>query len=92
MLSTPRLCYNKNMKNSLHYNVLFRPNPEGGFTAVVPSLPGCVSHGATLEEARTMVTDAILGYVVSLKKHNEEIPSDNDGFIASVEVSDEAYA
>ena len=27
------------------YTVIFHPEPEGGFTAVVPSLQGCVTYG-----------------------------------------------
>ena len=40
------------MNKNLSYNVVFRPEPEGGFTIIVPSLPGCVSYGNTLEEAK----------------------------------------
>ena len=61
-----------------HFNVVQRPEPEGGFTAMVPALPGCVTHGRTLEEAKEMAKDAIIGYIESLRKHNEPIPKDND--------------
>ncbi len=62
--------------DSLQYNVIFRSEPEGGFTALVPSLPGCISFGETLPEAKKMIADAIEGYIASLEKHNEKIPSD----------------
>ena len=74
------------MEKTLHFNLIFRPEPEGGFTVLVPSLPGCVSYGKNLEEAKKMAQDAIKGYIVSLKKHNEPIPSDRDNFISSVEL------
>jgi antitoxin HicB len=51
------------------YNILLRHEPEGGFTALVPALPGCVTYGRTVEEAERMTNDAIGGYVKSLKKH-----------------------
>jgi len=57
-----------------HFNIIFRPEPEGGFTALVPALPGCVTYGRTLVEARKMVKDAISGYIESLRKHEEPIP------------------
>jgi len=57
----------------LVYNVMFHPEPEGGFTAVVPSLPGCVSYGKTLPQAQKMVMEAINLYIESLKKHGEQI-------------------
>lgn len=73
------------MKN-LKYNVIFYPEPEGGFTAVVPALPGCVTYGKTLQETRKMAFDAIEGYVASLKKHGEDIPSDESSFITSIDL------
>lgn len=59
------------------YHVIFRPEAEGGFTAIVPSLPGCVSYGKTIEAAQEMIQDAIRGYIESLGKHNEPVPSDD---------------
>ena len=53
----------------MRYNIIFTPEPEGGFTVVVPSLPGCVTYGKSLAEARKMAKDAIKAYVASLKKH-----------------------
>jgi len=61
-------------KTRYHFNVIFRPEPEGGFTALVPALPGCVTYGRTLVEARQMVKDAVCGYIESLRKHKEPIP------------------
>ncbi len=71
-------------QTKLQFNVIFRPEPEGGFTVVVPALPGCISYGRNLKEARQMTVDAICGYVASLKKHKEPIPSDEETFISSI--------
>ena len=38
----------------LSYRVLLRKEPERGYTVIVPSLPGCVSYGDTVEEAIEM--------------------------------------
>jgi len=62
-------------KTRYHYNIMLRREPEGGFTAIVPALPGCVTYGRTLPEARKMTKDAISGYVKSLKKHQESAPA-----------------
>lgn len=70
------------------YHVIFRPEPEGGFTVLVPSLPGCISYGRNLAEAKKMAVDAIEGYLASLKKHREPIPSDEGDFFSSVEVKE----
>ena len=71
---------------TLHYNLIFRPEPEGGFTVTVPALPGCISYGQNLNEAKEMILDAINGYIESLTKHNEPIPSDNDSFTSMIDV------
>ena len=36
--------------------------PETGYWAEVPSLPGCVTQGETLEEVRAMIQDAVSGW------------------------------
>jgi len=72
--------------SKLSYNVIFRSEPEGGFTAMVPSLPGCVTYGRNLQEAQKMAVDAIKGYIMSLKKHKELIPNDRESFFGSVDI------
>jgi predicted RNase H-like HicB family nuclease len=44
-------------KARYHFNVVLRPEPEGGYTALVPALPGCVTYGRTVDEAREMAKD-----------------------------------
>jgi predicted RNase H-like HicB family nuclease len=73
-------------KSRGHFNVVLRPEPEGGFTAIVPVLPGCVTYGRTLAEAKKMARDAISGYIESLKKHGETIPTDDESLIASLDL------
>ncbi len=72
-----------------HYNVIFKPEPEGGFTVIVPTLPGCVSYGKDLTEARAMAKDAIKAYIASLKKHKEPIPSDDNVLTSVIDIFDE---
>lgn len=43
--------------------VVLEPSDEGGFTASVPSLPGCVSEGDTREEALRNIREAIELYL-----------------------------
>ncbi len=68
------------------FNVMFRPEPEGGFTAIVLSLPGCVSYGKSLAEAQRMIQDAIDGYIESLRKHHEPIPTDHSYMLTTIQV------
>jgi antitoxin HicB len=73
-------------RSRYRYNVMLRPEPEGGFTAIVPALPGCVTYGRNLVEARKMVKDAITGYIASLRKHKEPIPTDDETLVASLDL------
>jgi antitoxin HicB len=73
-------------KSRGHFNVVLRPEPEGGFTAIVPVLPGCVTYGRTLAEAKRMAKDAISGYIESLKKHGEPVPTDDESLVASLDL------
>jgi predicted RNase H-like HicB family nuclease len=47
----------------LSYKVLLRKEPEGGYTVIVPSLPGCVTYGDTIEEGMKMAKEAIELYI-----------------------------
>jgi predicted RNase H-like HicB family nuclease len=58
------------------YTVLFEPAEEGGYVATCPALPGLVTEGDTLDEAREMVRDAIRGYLESLHRDGLPIPED----------------
>lgn len=39
--------------------IVFEPAEEGGYTAFIPEVPGAVSEGDTIDEAREMVLDAL---------------------------------
>lgn len=41
------------------FTIVYEPAEEGGYTAFVAEVPGAVSEGETIEEARTMVLDAL---------------------------------
>ena len=58
----------------MKYRVLIQQDKDGMFVAKCPSLPGCISQGKTREESLANITDAVNGYLQSLKKHNESLP------------------
>jgi predicted RNase H-like HicB family nuclease len=68
----------KKLKTQHQYNftVLFEPAQEGGYVVTCPALPGLVTEGDTLEEAREMAKEAIVGYLESLRKDGLPIPTD----------------
>ena len=56
------------------YTAVFEPAEEGGYVVTVPALPGIVTEGDTLEEARIMVADAVKGYLEVLREDGKPIP------------------
>ena len=68
------------------YHVLYHPEPEGGYTVIVPSLPGCVTYGKTLRQAQAMAQEAISLYVASLKARREPVPDDEMTLSSSVRI------
>lgn len=63
-------------EHELSFTVVFEPAEEGGYVVTCPALPGVVTQGETLDEARAMAADAIRGYVESLIKDGEPVPRD----------------
>ena len=47
----------------MKFRVILEPSEEGGYTAIVPSLPGCLSEGDTREEALKNIREAIELYL-----------------------------
>lgn len=58
--------------------VVLEPSDDGGYTAVVPALPGCISEGDTREEALKNVEEAVRLYL--------EPAEDEEGFAPDAEV------
>jgi antitoxin HicB len=59
------------------YTVILEPDPEaGGYTVLVPALPGCVTEGTTPEEALANAREAISLTLEDLAAHGEPIPLD----------------
>ncbi|MCM2466669.1 antitoxin HicB [Methanoculleus sp. CWC-02] len=64
------------MMRSLNYRILLRKEPEGGYTVIVPTLPGCVTFGETVDEAIAMAREAIELYIEGMLARGEEIPTE----------------
>jgi antitoxin HicB len=70
------------------YSVVLIPDPEaGGYTVLVPALPGCVTEGDTLDEAMANTREAIALHVDSLAADGEPVPVELEPpALAAVEV------
>ena len=47
----------------MNLRIILEPSEEGGYTAVVPALPGCISEGDTRDEALANIREAIALYL-----------------------------
>src|SRR6266700_364112 len=56
------------------YTFVFNPEPEGGYTVTCPALPGLVTYGETIEEARSMARDAMDGLIEVMLERGEALP------------------
>jgi predicted RNase H-like HicB family nuclease len=68
----------------MKFAITFEQDEDGYIVVSCPALPGCHSQGRTKEEAITNVREAIQGYIASMRKHGEPIPSIMD--VEEVEV------
>lgn len=71
------------------YTVVLLPEPpeEGGYTVVVPALPGCVTQAETVDEALAMAKEVIELYVAEAQERNNYIPVETGRpTVTSVEV------
>ncbi len=57
--------------------VILYPGEDGWWMVECPSLPGCVSQGATKEEALVNIKEAINGYIAALKEDKLPVPEEN---------------
>ncbi|MBZ0265345.1 type II toxin-antitoxin system HicB family antitoxin [bacterium] len=58
------------------YTAIFELAEEGGYIVTIPALPGLVTEGDTLDEAKEMAKDAIRCHIASLIKRGLPIPED----------------
>ena len=65
-------------KRVYSYQINLIPEEEGGYTVLVPMLPGCVSYGGTMEEATANAQEAIELHLENLAAHQEPIPEGNE--------------
>lgn len=70
----------------LEYPVIIEPLPEdegGGFVALVPDLPGCMSDGETAEAALAAVQEAVAAWVEEATELGRPVPGPSRRIIAA---------
>jgi antitoxin HicB len=66
--------------------VLERDLEAGGFVVSVPTFPGLVTEGDTVENSLEMAREAILAYIESLAKDNLPIPEERESVASPITV------
>ena len=56
--------------------VILEPSAEGGYTIIVPSLPGCISEGETKEEAIANVQESVELYLETVEDDSDYAPNE----------------
>jgi|APFEC2959095136_1045048.scaffolds.fasta_scaffold00498_5 antitoxin HicB len=69
------------------YTIHLRPEPEGGFTVLVPAIPEVVTYGETYAEAMAMAREAIEVALEVYREDGMEIPPDVETLIDTVTVT-----
>lgn len=60
------------------FTALFEADEDGGYTVSFSALPGCLTHGATMDEAREMAAEVLQGYLETLHEDGMPIPVEKD--------------
>jgi antitoxin HicB len=76
-IGTPRKTSPVRRRNGPGKRARLKNSPEqSGYQVVVPLLPGLITYGRTLSEAREMARDAIRCHLEGLRKAGEPIPNE----------------
>jgi len=60
----------------MRYTVILEREPDGGYVATVPVLPGCVSQGDSREEALSNIREAAELYVEDCVASGDPVPTE----------------
>ncbi|MCG3198347.1 MAG: hypothetical protein GHCLOJNM_04629 [bacterium] len=59
------------------YTIHLEDDGDGGFIVTVPTLPGVITFGQTIEEAKANAAEAILCHLEGMLADGEPIPTEN---------------
>lgn len=58
------------------YTIVLEPEETGGYAVSVPALPGCFTHGTTIEECKERAAEAIEVHIAGLQADGEQVPEE----------------
>jgi antitoxin HicB len=68
------------------YRIVLEPGGDGGYVVSVPALPGCLTQGATVEQAMERAHEAIEVHVAGLLLTGEPVPAGDASPDESIDV------
>jgi len=68
------------------FTVILQPEEDGGYSVLVPSLPGCHTEGDTLEEALKNAKEVIQLCIDVLLDENKPIPIETQPIVQTLKV------
>lgn len=71
----------------MRYTVILEKGREGGYVALCPALPGCVSQGRTRDEALSNIREAAEVYLEALQEDDLPIPQEAGRETLDIEVA-----
>ncbi len=71
----------------MRFTVVLEQEPDEGFVASVPALPGCVSQGDTREQALRNIREAIELYLEDCRESGDPIPSESGREFVEIEAA-----
>jgi len=76
-------CSIERKERKMRLKVVLEASDEGGYTVYVPSLPGCISEGETVEEALRNIQEAIELY---LEPVEDDLILDETALVREIEL------
>ena len=76
-----------NKKNIRSFSVVYEADPEGGYVAFIPSLPGCHTQGETLEEAEQNLKEAAALYLEDILAERGVLPREARTLQGKIEIT-----
>ena len=58
------------------YTIVVEPDETGELIVTVPALPGCLTHGRTIEDCKERAVEAIEVHIAGLMADGERVPEE----------------
>lgn len=71
----------------MRYTVILESEADGGYVAIVPALPGCVSQGNSRADALANIQEAIELYIEDCRAAGDPVPTEAGKEFVEVEAA-----